>query len=158
MSDVQEAIEELVNEQVDSRIEDAISENHEIDSIKDDISELQDKLNGDFADEVTKAVLLNITTKLVACNDEQYIMVKKAYLESLQSKKEEGQNWGRKPPFSFYKNMDKITKSINLCYMRGTVLGLKEALVEVNKQELSLLKKVRILEEQIVALEKEDKE
>ncbi len=36
--------------------------------------------------------------------------------------------------------------------------GLKEALVEVNKQELSLLKKVRILEEQIVELEKEDKE
>tara|TARA_R100001460_G_scaffold30203_1_gene59640 strand:+ start:31 stop:303 length:273 start_codon:yes stop_codon:yes gene_type:complete len=90
MSDVQQAIEELVNEQVDSRIEDAISENHEIDSIKDDISELQDKLNGDFADEVSKAVLLKITSLLVACNDEEYVMVKKAYLESLQSKKEEG--------------------------------------------------------------------
>ena len=86
MSDVQNAIEELVNEQVDSRIDDGISENHEINSIKDDISELQDKLNGDFADEVTKAVLLNITTKLVACNDEQYIMVKKTYLETLQQK------------------------------------------------------------------------
>jgi hypothetical protein len=90
MSDVQYAIEELVNEQVDNRIEDAISENHEISSIRDEISELQDKLNGDFADEVTKAVLLNITTKLVACNDEQYIMVKKDYLAQLQSKKEEG--------------------------------------------------------------------
>jgi len=90
MSDVQQAIEELVNEQVDSRIEDAVSENHEIHSIKDDISELQDKLNGDFADEVTKAVLLNITTKLVACNDEKYIMVKKDYLAQLQSKGEEG--------------------------------------------------------------------
>jgi hypothetical protein len=89
MSDVQQAIEELVNEQVDSRIEDAVSENYEVQSLRDDISELQDKLNGDFADEVTKAVLLNITTKLVACNDEQYIMVKKTYLESLQSKKEE---------------------------------------------------------------------
>ena len=90
MSDVQYAIEELVNEQVDNRIEDAISENHEISSIRDEISELQDKLNGDFADEVTKAVLLNITTKLVVCNDEQYIMVKKDYLAQLQSKKEEG--------------------------------------------------------------------
>jgi hypothetical protein len=30
MSDVQQAIEELVNEQVDSRIEDAISESNEI--------------------------------------------------------------------------------------------------------------------------------
>ena len=90
MSDVQQAIEELVNDQVDSRIEDAISENYEVQSLRDDISELQDKLNGDFADEVTKAVLLNITTKLVACNDEQYIMVKKDYLAQLQSKREEG--------------------------------------------------------------------
>lgn len=89
MSDVQQAIEELVNEQVDSRIEDAVSENHEVQSLRDDISELQDKLNGDFADEVTKAVLLNITNKLVACNDEQYVMIKKTYLESLTSKKEE---------------------------------------------------------------------
>lgn len=89
MSDVQYAIEELVNEQVDSRIEDAVSENHEVQSLRDDISELQDKLNGDFADEVTKAVLLNITNKLVACNDGQYVMIKKTYLESLTSKKEE---------------------------------------------------------------------
>jgi hypothetical protein len=89
MSDVQQAIEELVNEQVDSRIEDAVSENYEVQSLRDDISELQDKLNGDFADEVTKAVLLNITTKLVACNDEKYVMIKKTYLESLTSKKEE---------------------------------------------------------------------
>tara|TARA_R100000951_G_scaffold63014_1_gene52822 strand:- start:489 stop:761 length:273 start_codon:yes stop_codon:yes gene_type:complete len=89
MSDVQQAIEELVNDQVDSRIEDAVSENYEVQSLRDDISELQDKLNGDFADEVTKAVLLNITNKLVACNDEQYVMIKKTYLESLTSKKEE---------------------------------------------------------------------
>ena len=86
MSDVQYAIEELVNEQIDSRIEDAVSENHEIHSIKDDISELQDKLNGDFADEVSKAVLLKITSLLVACNDEEYVMVKKTYLETLQQK------------------------------------------------------------------------
>ena len=65
---------------------------------------------------------------------------------------------GASAPFFLYKNMGKITKSINLCYMRGTVLGLKQAIVEVNKQELSLLKKVRVLEEQIVELEKEDKE
>ena len=89
MSDVQQAIEELVNEQVDSRIEDAVSENYEVQSLRDDISELQDKLNGDFAYEVSKAVLLKITSLLVACNDEEYVMVKKTYLESLQSKKEE---------------------------------------------------------------------
>ena len=86
MSDVQYAIEELITEQVDSRIEDAISENHEISSIRDDISELQDKLNGDFADEVTSKVMLNLTTKLVNTLDQDYVMVKKVYLESLQKK------------------------------------------------------------------------
>ncbi len=90
MSDVQYAIEELVNEQVDSRIEDAVSENHEVQSLRDDISELQDKLNGDFADEVTSKVMLNLTTKLVNTLDANYVMVKKEYLDQLQSKKEEG--------------------------------------------------------------------
>jgi len=89
MSDVQYAIEELVNEQVDSRIEDAVSENHEVQSLRDDISELQDKLNGDFADEVTSKVMLNLTTKLVNTLDANYVMVKKEYLDQLQSKKEE---------------------------------------------------------------------
>ena len=89
MSDVQYAIEELVNEQIDSRIEDAVSENHEVQSLRDDISELQDKLNGDFADEVTSKVMLNLTTKLVNTLDANYVMVKKEYLDQLQSKKEE---------------------------------------------------------------------
>ena len=154
MSDVQYAIEELVNEQIDSRIEDAVSENHEIHSIKDDISELQDKLNGDFADEVTKAVLLNITTKLVACNDEQYIMVKKTYLESLQSKKEEGQNWGREPPFSFYKNMKNFTE-IN--YLQGQVIGILSSIEELKKNELALILKKNEVEDKIEELKKEDK-
>ena len=63
---------------------------------------------------------------------------------------------GASAPFSLYKNMDKITKSISLCYMRGTVLGLKEALVEVKEQELSLVKKIKKLEEQILEMVKED--
>jgi len=90
MSDVQYAIEELVNEQVDSRIEDAISENHEISSIRDEISELQDKFNGDFADEVASKVMLTLTTKLVKGLCPTYVMVKQDYLAELQSKKEEG--------------------------------------------------------------------
>lgn len=90
MSDVQYAIEELVNEQVDSRIEDAVSENHEVQSLRDDISELQDKFNGDFADEVANKVMITLTTKLVKGLCANYVMVKKDYLDSLQSKKEEG--------------------------------------------------------------------
>tara|TARA_R110002020_G_scaffold1359_1_gene6226 strand:+ start:520 stop:732 length:213 start_codon:yes stop_codon:yes gene_type:complete len=65
MSDVQYAIEELVNEQVDSRIDDAISDNHEICSIRDDISELQAKFEGDFnLDVVAQKVLEIIIDKL----------------------------------------------------------------------------------------------
>ena len=156
MSDVQQAIEELVNEQVDSRIEDAISENYEIQSVKDDISELQDKLNGDFADEVTSKVMLNLTTKLVNTLDQDYVMVKKAYLDQLQSKREEGQNWGRKPPFSLYKIMDKTRALLDLCYKRGTLIGLKQAMIEVNRQELNILKEITKIEEEIKELEKED--
>lgn len=156
MSDVQYAIEELVNEQVDSRIEDAVSENHEVQSLRDDISELQDKLNGDFADEVTSKVMLNLTTKLVNTLDANYVMVKKEYLDQLQSKKEEGQNWELRLPFSFYKNMDDYKNTLTLCYKRGTLIGLKQAMVEVNKQELNLLKEITRIEEEIKELEKED--
>ena len=156
MSDVQYAIEELVNEQVYSRIEDAVSENHEVQSLRDDISELQDKLNGDFADEVTSKVMLNLTTKLVNTLDANYVMVKKEYLDQLQSKKEEGQNWELRLPFSFYKNMDDYKNTLTLCYKRGTLIGLKQAMVEVNKQELNLLKEITRIEEEIKELEKED--
>ena len=65
---------------------------------------------------------------------------------------------GASAPFFLYKNMDDYKNILDLCYKRGTLIGLKQAMIEVNKQELSLLKKVRILEEEILALEKEDKE
>jgi len=96
MSDVQDAIEELVNEQVESRIDDAISDNHEMNSLRDDISELQGKVDGDLVEEISSKVMLNLTTKLVNTLDQNYVMVKKAYLDNLQSrntvllKKEEG--------------------------------------------------------------------
>jgi|TARA_R110002072_G_scaffold46848_1_gene129853 hypothetical protein len=64
MSDVQYAIEELITEQVDSRIDDAISDNHEMNSIRDDISELQAKFEGDLVDEVASKVLDIIIAKL----------------------------------------------------------------------------------------------
>ena len=154
MSDVQQAIEELVNEQVDSRIEDAVSENYEVQSLRDDISELQDKLNGDFADEVSKAVLLKITSLLVACNDEEYVMVKKTYLESLQSKKEEGQNWGREPPFSFYKNMKN---DLEITYLEGQAIGVLKSIAELKNHELALVLKRNELEDKIEELKKENR-
>ncbi len=65
---------------------------------------------------------------------------------------------GARAPFFLYKNMDKISVAINLTYKRGTLIGLKQAMVEVNKQELNLLKQITKLEEEIRELEKEDKE
>ena len=64
MSDVQYAIEELITEQVESRIDDAISDNHEMNSIRDDISELQAKFEGNLVDEVASKVLDIIIAKL----------------------------------------------------------------------------------------------
>ena len=65
---------------------------------------------------------------------------------------------GAKAPFFLYKNMDDYKTTIDLFYKRGTLIGLKEAVLQVNKQELSLLKSIKKLEDEILALEKEDKE
>ncbi len=63
---------------------------------------------------------------------------------------------GASAPFFLYKNMDKTRTLLDLCYKRGTLIGLKQAMVEVNKQELNLLKEIRKIEEEIRELEKED--
>ena len=87
MSDVQNAIEELVNEQVDSRIDDAISENHEIASMKDDISDLEQKVNELDLDNLVSQVMLHLTETLVQGlgGDNTYVMVKKGYLVNLKT-------------------------------------------------------------------------
>ena len=155
MSDVQNAIEELVVEQVDSRIDDAISESSEIATMKDDISDLEQKFEeyGRFDhDQIVQDVMLQLTKVLCKNLEDGYVMVKKIYLESLQAKKEEGQNWGRKPPFSFYKIMD-ISKSIDICYKRGTLIGLKEAMILLKKQEVALIDAILKIEEELKELE-----
>ena len=87
MSDVQNAIEELVVEQVDSRIEDAISESNEIASMKDDISDLEQKVNELDLDDLVSQVMLQLTETLVhgLYGDNTYVMVKKGYLVNLKT-------------------------------------------------------------------------
>ena len=63
---------------------------------------------------------------------------------------------GAKAPFFLYKNMDDYKTTIDLFYKRGTLIGLKEAVLQVNKQELSLLKSIKKLEDEIKKLEKEE--
>ena len=52
--------------------------------------------------------------------------------------------------------MDNYKNILDICYKRGTLIGLKQAMVEVNKQELNLLKEITRIEEEIKELEKED--
>jgi hypothetical protein len=94
---IQDAIEECIDERIASQIEDAIDDSTEVQSIKGDleevqsaISDLEAKFDGDFADVVTQQVIKNLTTKLVNSLDDGYVMVKKSYLNELQTKKEEG--------------------------------------------------------------------
>jgi hypothetical protein len=87
MSDVQNAIEELVSEQVSERIEDAISESNEIASMKDDISDLEQKVNELDLDDLVNQVMLQLTETLVhgLYGDNTYVMVKKGYLVNLKT-------------------------------------------------------------------------
>ena len=91
MSDVQNAIEELVNEQVgvvmNDRIEDAISDSHEIASMKDDISDLEQKVNELDLDDLVTQVMHQLTESLVQglYGNNTYVMVKKSYIVNLKT-------------------------------------------------------------------------
>ena len=63
---------------------------------------------------------------------------------------------GVKAPFFLYKNMDNYKNLLDLCYKRGTLIGLKQAMIEVNRQELSILKEITKLEGEVKELEKEE--
>jgi len=52
--------------------------------------------------------------------------------------------------------MDKTRALLDLCYKRGTLIGLKQAILEVKCHELNLLKEITKIEEEIKELEKED--
>ena len=157
VNEVALAIDELVGEKVNDRIEDAISESHDIASMKDDISSLEQKcedLEHKDHNQIVEDVMLHLTNTLCNNLEDGYVMIKKTYLESLQAKKEEGQNWGRKPPFSFYKIMD-ISKSIDICYKRGTLIGLKEAMILLKEQEVALAVSINAVAKEIKELETE---
>jgi hypothetical protein len=63
---------------------------------------------------------------------------------------------GAKAPFFLYKNMDKTRALLDLCYKRGTLIGLKQAIIEVKTHEFNILKEITKIEEEIKELEKED--
>ena len=88
MSDVQQAIEELVAEQVESRIDDSSADNYTIQDIRNDVDDLQSKVGDDMVNEVVKEVI----TRLISSIDGDYVMVKRSHLEDLKSKATESKN------------------------------------------------------------------
>jgi len=88
MSDVQQAIEELVTEQVESRIDDAISDNYTITDLRSDVDDLQSKLDGQDHEEIVQAVFKQVIIKLMDTLDGNFVMVKKSYLHSLEESRE----------------------------------------------------------------------
>ena len=84
MSDVQQAIEELVTEQVESRIDDAISDNFTITDLRSDVDDLQSKLDGQDHEEIVQAVFKQVIMRLMDTLDGNFVMVKKSYLHSLE--------------------------------------------------------------------------
>ena len=95
MSDVQEAIEELVNAQVDSRIEDAIYESSEIQDLKYRLDDVEDKMIGDFADQIINKVIIRLMQNVLNSNENLgHVIVKQDYLDELvriRDKKGEGE-------------------------------------------------------------------
>lgn len=73
---IQDAITEYVDEQIESRIDDDLSE------IKHNVETLEARLDDDIVNQVVKEVI----TKLMSTLDGNYVMVKKSYLDSLTKK------------------------------------------------------------------------
>ena len=85
MSNIQDAIEQEISEQIESRIDDAIYENSDVQQLKSDVEDLESRLD---VDEIVEKVMLQLTIKLVKQLEGEFTMVKKSYLKQLEEKEE----------------------------------------------------------------------
>jgi len=85
MSNIQDAIEQEIADQIESRIDDAIYENNDVQQLKSDVQDLEDRLD---IDELVNKVMLQLTHKLVKDLDDGYVMVKRSYLNKLENGEE----------------------------------------------------------------------
>ena len=83
MSNIQDAIEQEISEQIESRIDDAIYENSDVQQLKSDVEDLEARLD---VDEIVEKVMLQLTIKLVKQLEGEFTMVKKTYLKQLEEK------------------------------------------------------------------------
>jgi len=83
MSNIQDAIEREISEQIETRIDDAIYENSDVQQLKSDVEELSNSLD---IEELVNKVMLQLTHKLVKDLDDGYVMIKRSYLNQLEEK------------------------------------------------------------------------
>lgn len=83
MSNIQDAIEREIADQIETRIDDAIYENSDVQQLKSDVEELSNALD---IESIVDKVMLQLTIKLVKGIDDGYVMVKKSYLNQLEEK------------------------------------------------------------------------
>jgi hypothetical protein len=98
MSNIQDAIEQEICEQIDSRIDDAIYENTDVQQLKSDVEDLESKfenheerfkeiISDTIQEDLVNQVMHKITDTLVdnLYGNEEYQLVKKAYLVNLKT-------------------------------------------------------------------------
>jgi 3-hydroxyacyl-CoA dehydrogenase len=83
MSNIQDAIEQEIADQIESRIDDAIYENGDVQQLKSDVDDLESRLD---VDEIVEKVLFQLAVKQVKQLEGEFVMVKKSYLKQLEEK------------------------------------------------------------------------
>ena len=83
MSNIQDAIEQEIADQIESRIDDAIYENSDVQQLKRDVEDLESRLD---VEEIVEKVLFQLAVKQVKQLEGEFVMVKKSYLKQLEEK------------------------------------------------------------------------
>ena len=77
---IQDAITDYIDEQVESVVEDKMLNASEVQDLRNDVSDLQARLD----EEVTNEVVRQVIEKLMSTLDGDYVMVKRSHLQSLK--------------------------------------------------------------------------
>ena len=79
---IQDAITDYIDEKMESVVEDKMSENSEVQDLRNDVSDLQARLD----EEVTNEVVRQVIEKLMSTLDGDYVMVKRSHLQDLKTR------------------------------------------------------------------------
>jgi len=79
---IQDAITDYIDEQVESVVEDKMLNASEVQDLRNDVSDLQARLD----EEVTNEVVRQVIEKLMSTLDGDYVMVKRSHLQDLKTR------------------------------------------------------------------------